>query len=240
MPPSDSPTPFPHLHGPSEGWLFVVTYGRSGSTVLQHLLNTIPGYCIRGENAGALNHICRLVADLEAQEMVGPRPGPQNPITAAPHGPWYGASEIDTRRLARHLLDVFCKEILHLPPDLRVGGFKEIRYNEDLEFLPIQLDLMRRHFPRARLVFLTRAPEEVARSGWWTQWPAEEIIPEIEAANAAFADYAATHDACFLLDYARFAEGPRGFAPLFAFLGEAFHPEIVQQVLDRRLTHAAG
>ena len=63
-----------------------------------------------------------------------------------------------------------------MPADLRVGGFKRIRYVEDLDFLQRQLDLMRRYFPQTRLAFLTRAPEEVARSGWWTTWPAEEVI----------------------------------------------------------------
>lgn len=36
------------------GYLFVVTYGRSGSTLVQGLLNSIPGYLIRGENRGVL------------------------------------------------------------------------------------------------------------------------------------------------------------------------------------------
>src|SRR5688572_1085508 len=35
------------------GHLFIVTYGRSGSTLLQGVLNSIPGYLIRGENDGA-------------------------------------------------------------------------------------------------------------------------------------------------------------------------------------------
>lgn len=228
---------FPHLYAPAEGWVFVVSCGRSGSTVLQHLLNTIPGWCIRGENANALTHLCRLVADLEDQEMVGPQFGPPGAAAGTPADPWYGAAEIDVARTARQMFDLFCKEILHLPADLRVGGFKEIRYVEDLDFLPRQLDLIRSYFPHTRLVFLTRAAEEVARSGWWTSWPAEDVIPEIEAANAAFAAYAGAHEACFLLDHARFAEGADALAPLFAFLNEDFAPETVQQVLDQRLTH---
>ena len=39
------------------GYVFVMTYGRSGSTLVQGLLNAIPGYLIRGENAAALNHL---------------------------------------------------------------------------------------------------------------------------------------------------------------------------------------
>jgi hypothetical protein len=36
--------------GDDLGYVFVMTYGRSGSTLLMGLLNTIPGYLVRGEN----------------------------------------------------------------------------------------------------------------------------------------------------------------------------------------------
>ena len=39
------------------GYVFVMTYGRSGSTLLMGLLNTIPGYLIRGENDDALRFL---------------------------------------------------------------------------------------------------------------------------------------------------------------------------------------
>ena len=38
-------------------YVFVMTYGRSGSTLLMGLLNTIPGYLIRGENDDALRFL---------------------------------------------------------------------------------------------------------------------------------------------------------------------------------------
>ena len=37
---------------PKDGFVFVVTYGRSGSTLLQTVLQSIDGYFIRGENTG--------------------------------------------------------------------------------------------------------------------------------------------------------------------------------------------
>ena len=39
------------------GYLFVLTYGRSGSTLLQGILNSIPGYLVRGENRQILFHL---------------------------------------------------------------------------------------------------------------------------------------------------------------------------------------
>src|SRR6478609_6549835 len=43
--------------GDDLGYVFVMTYGRSGSTLLMGLLNTIPGYLIRGENDDALRFL---------------------------------------------------------------------------------------------------------------------------------------------------------------------------------------
>ena len=37
-----------------EGYLIVVTYGRSGSTLLQSILQSIPGYSFTGENNNVL------------------------------------------------------------------------------------------------------------------------------------------------------------------------------------------
>ena len=44
--------------------VFVVTYGRSGSTVLQNMLNALPGHILRGENANLLAPLVRAWQDL--------------------------------------------------------------------------------------------------------------------------------------------------------------------------------
>ncbi len=59
------------------GYLFIVTYGRSGSTLLQGILNSIPGYLIRGENRAALFHLYSL------REHPRHREGDPDPAEAA-------------------------------------------------------------------------------------------------------------------------------------------------------------
>jgi hypothetical protein len=57
---------------PSFRLSFVVTYGRSGSTLLQGLLNSIPRYCIRGENYNAMFYMFRAYQQLEGgSEEIG-------------------------------------------------------------------------------------------------------------------------------------------------------------------------
>ena len=234
---------FTHLHRPSEGYLFVVTYGRSGSTLLQSLLNTIPGYAIRGENANGLYHIMRLIDiylrennfKLRAEQLAGRSKAV--PDIGTPADPWYGLELVDVERVALRLCDVFCEEVLHIPEGTRVAGFKEIRYFNDLNFLPMQLSLMQRYFPKARILFLTRDAEEVMNSSWWRTHDRAVLGPKLERAHGLFAEYAEAHEGCFTLDYASFAGGPEALAPLYDFLGESMDVAAVEKVLARRLTH---
>lgn len=231
------------LHRPSEGYLFVVTYGRSGSTLLQNLLNTIPGYCIRGENGHALYHICRMI-DLTRREpnfllrkpeLVGKSKAV--PMMGTPADPWYGLELIEGERMGLRLCNLFCEEVLQVPEGTRVAGFKEIRYFGDLNFLPFELEIMQHFFPKARLIFLTRDPEETANSGWWRNHDKAELLARLARAHAAFETYAATHADCFALHYSAFAGGPEALRPLFDFLGETMDEAVVTEVLKRRLMH---
>ncbi len=231
------------LRRPTDGYLFVVTYGRSGSTLTQNLLNSIPGYCIRGENANALYHIVKLIDAFQREQNLQMRKdqlagkGRFVPELGQPSDPWYGAELIDIDGTARRLLNVFCREILQIPPETRVAGFKEIRYLQDLNFMPRQLEIMQQFFPKARILFLTRDHAQVADSSWWRGHEKDNLMPRLARADAAFAAYAESHKNCFRLDYATYAEGPEGLRPLFDFLGEPMDVEKVAAVLGQRLTH---
>jgi hypothetical protein len=239
---------YPHLFRPSKGYVFVVTYGRSGSTLTQTLLNSIPGYCIRGENANASLHIARMIHTtrnemnfterrerLEARRAGRPMRGFHTLET--PQDPWYGAELLDPDRLGRSLFDTFVREVLHLPEGLRVGGFKEIRYVNDLRFLPHHLGILQEFFPGAKLILQTRAHAEVAKSGWWQQKDPKELARHLGAADAAFHSYRAGRADCFHLDYACYRQGAGALRPLFDFLDEPFDAGQVQAVLDTPLTH---
>ncbi|NQX94486.1 MAG: hypothetical protein HRT64_06140, partial [Erythrobacter sp.] len=81
--------------------LFVVTYGRSGSTVLQKLLNSIEGYCIRGENGGIVQDLAAAARTLErTQAQFGE-------FDKSTGHPWYGLSEIEPGAFATTLAESF-------------------------------------------------------------------------------------------------------------------------------------
>ena len=227
---------FPALHAPADGYVFVVTYGRSGSTLVQNLLNALPGYCIRGENANALSGLARSWHQLSTAQ---PRAGLKARGTpSTPEEPWFGAELIEPLRYGQVLANIFVREVLALPKGTRVGGFKEIRFHTEPGFFPIHLGFIRRFFPKARFIFNSRDHDAVVKSGWWAEMDETQARTQLKAAEALFATHIANHpEVSLALRYEDYAGNPEGFRPLFDFLGEPFDAALVEGVLSRRLTH---
>src|SRR5690349_1509587 len=100
-------------------YVFVMTYGRSGSTLLMGLLNTIPGYLVRGENDDALRFLFDFHRTCVERSSYWPIDRVRRKTDA-----FYGIGDFppalslaDIRRLA---LDT----LLRPKPDTRVTGFK--------------------------------------------------------------------------------------------------------------------
>jgi hypothetical protein len=145
--------------------VFVITYGRSGSTLLQCLLNALPGYRIYGENDGFL---FKLQASYEA--LVSAHRHLANPKNDNESQPWFGSSRFDEQSVIpefRRFVDNILFQT-HLDATHKVFGFKEIRFN-NVEHGDIEkyIDFIRRLFPSTAVIFNTRNIEDVLKSGWW-------------------------------------------------------------------------
>ena len=216
-----------------EKFIVVVTYGRSGSTLLQTILQTIPGAMIRGENNNALYPLFRSWKRAwNTRYNKGQEPAP---VT----GPWYGADEIVPRRFGEKLADVFVDEILQPRHDTRLLGFKEIRFHdvEDGDFDEF-LDFIRDFFPPCYLIFNTRRASDVARSSWWKDVDTNQVLQMVEELDALYAAYATSHsDDTMLLRYDDYVRNPEVLRPLFELLGEEFDRAAVDLAMSRELRH---
>lgn len=219
---------FPNL----KGTIFIVTYGRSGSTLLQRLLMTIPGCTIRGEN----HHMLELMWKAGERASLA-RTTWGREVRPADH-PWFGADLLKPRVLGDALVDVFVSHVLQPPPQVRWFGFKEIRYDSLGDRFPDMLDFMRATFKGAVFVFNTRAAADVANSAWWANWKPEDVEALVARMDRRFADYAAAHpECCVQLRYEDFATDPAGLRPVFDRLGEPLDEVAVRAVQARRLPH---
>ncbi len=222
---------------PSEGYVFVVTYGRSGSTLVQNLLNALPGCLIRGENNNALFPLYKswraLVRSPDICRMRQARE------VSDPSHPWFGAEAIDTDSYARSLCAGFASQVLRPPPQVRLCGFKEIRtISPEADFMEY-LAFLNAYFPRPRFIFNTRNHDDVVKSSWWRQHEPAEVRQMMRSAEAVFDTFAAAHpDRSIRLHYDDYVRNHRQFEPLFELLGHRPPPERMHAVLSTRLTHA--
>ncbi|NVK40229.1 MAG: sulfotransferase [Oceanospirillaceae bacterium] len=218
---------------PKDGYVFVVTYGRSGSTLLQTVLQSIDGYFIRGENNNAILPLFRTYKRIRsALEEHGYK-------EIGEHGPWFGADKFNPDRYARKLLDVFVEEVIQPPEDARVIGFKEIRFNETgpKEFFDL-LNFMADHFKPAKFIFNMRRWEGVSKSGWWKDYEPDKVRREVEKNDRQFMAYAEEYpERSILLRYEDYSGKPENLRDLFDFLGEPFDLDKLKAISERRLKH---
>ena len=224
-----SATPAP-LRGDPDGHLghlFIVTYGRSGSTLLQGVLNSIPGYLIRGENDGAVYHLHQFHAAC-TQKKRRLRKRFELPLdTTNPH---FGLDEFPAKVSLRMLRRLVTSTVLRPEADTRVTGFKEIRWYQD--DLPAYVDFLRELFPDARFLVNTRDHEAVLRSGWWPDKPQDGRLERMEAAILDLAT--SLGDAAYRVHFDDYTSDPTVLRGLFTWLGEDFDETQVRAVLGVR------
>lgn len=221
-------TAYPNL----KGSVFVVTYGRSGSTLLQSLLQSIPGAHFSGENYGVLDRLHE--ASRRARRTRRTWGKKDHP----PNHPWFGASRIAPARFERKLVELFVEEIIQPPTNARWIGFKEIRYHTLGDDFADYLQFVRRTFPNAHFVFNSRNAKDAAKSKWWAKQPEEQVISLVERMDGRFADYAAAHpDHSKHVFYERTVADPATLGPVFEMLGEDLDLDLVRSILSVRLTH---
>lgn len=212
-------------------YVFVMAYGRSGSTLLQAILNSTPGVLIRGENRALPYHLHQFhkTALTEADRVGDTARRKVNPFFGIRDYP----ADVAIERMRELLLDTV------LRPELgtKVTGFKEIRwYQEDL---PDYLAFMQQVFPGARFILNTRNLEDTAQSSWWADNPdALPRLQEIEERMLVAAE--ALGPSVFHLRYDDYVDDPARLRELFDWLGLDFDEARVRKAMERKYAQIPG
>ncbi|GAA5037720.1 sulfotransferase [Actinopolymorpha pittospori] len=212
--------------GADLGFLFIVTYGRSGSTLLMGLLDGTPGYCIRGENSGALYKLFEYhSAAIQARaQWTGDKP-----LTAT--HPWYGIDGYPAAIAAAHMRQLVIDTLLRPEPGTRVAGFKEIRWwqarpDEYLAFIETL-------FPGARFILNTRNLEDVARSRWVRYNP--NALTELADVETRLREAVEKRgDRGYQVHFDDYVKDPSSLRGLYDWLGEEYDTDRVAKTLSVR------
>jgi hypothetical protein len=207
--------------------VLIVTYGRSGSTLLQGVLNSIDGMLIRGENGNVFTKFFETFEHVTKMRNTYPH-------AFTPNRAWFGISSVsDATVLAG--LRAAARSILTGDLDDTSGvsclGFKEIRYDELGDRLADYLDFLQLLFPGSALVFNTRDIEATSRSGWWRQADGSEVAQRLADTTRRFEEYAAGRSNCFAIRYEDVTTKGARLRELFEFLGADYDDERVDAVL---------
>ncbi|MGK7919728.1 MAG: sulfotransferase [Trichodesmium sp.] len=212
--------------------ILIVTYGRSGSTLLQGILNNLDGVLVRGENNNfiyGLYEAYKKLIDTRNYEDIN-----------QPNNSWYGAGEIN--------LELFLHDCQNLVRNVLLGnqnnqqnivcyGFKEIRYFEVYQHqkdITYYLDFLAKIFPTPAFIFNIRNLDDVLKSGWWANMDEIDIAASrrgLRELETNFNSYQKKHpDNTFLISYEEVVSQSNNFQLLFDFLG-AKYPENMNEIL---------
>jgi 2-polyprenyl-3-methyl-5-hydroxy-6-metoxy-1,4-benzoquinol methylase len=199
--------------------ILIITYGRSGSTLLQGILNTIDGCVIRGENhqfCYGLYQAYKSIVDVKSSE------GRHKPDVTSP---FFGAHLLDETVFLKHA-SLMVKSLLLADqvnsPEIVCYGFKEVRYANVSDSLHEYLDFLSMIFPKAAFIFNTRNLDDVLKSGWWKDRDPNESRSKLQNLETVFADYHAMHDNSFCITYEDVINKTTKFKALFEFLGAPY------------------
>lgn len=210
------------------GYLFIVTYGRSGSTLLQGILNSIPGYLIRGENRAVVYRLYEFHSTLLSASGEFARPAD---LTS--RDSWFGVDEYAASLAVSRMRALVLDTVLRPQPDTRVTGFKEIRWwQRDWRGY---LAFLQQLFPGARFVLNTRDHIGVAKSKWWANQPEHDVLAKLAQYEVQLDAMAASlGPSAYRVHYDDYVADPSVLAGLFDWLGEPFDRAAVDPVLDMK------
>jgi len=158
-------------------YVFVVTYGRSGSTLVQGMLNSMPRTLVRGENGLYVQHLFRAwqAADVIRQKRKGPP-------ARKPTNAFFGINALTRARFVRSAHRLVVGGILGSEEDKDFDriGFKEVDWHQ---IAPEETEPFFAWFeevcPDAKYVLNTRDVAQVLGSGFWQRQDEDEAMAAI-------------------------------------------------------------
>lgn len=215
--------------------VLICATGRSGSTTMQRIINTIPGSNICGENYGAVNSLLDFYNKLHAtsSDYV---PGHYNPasyediVSKNVKPAWYNSYKMKEmeHQIRNTIITMFKNK-----PETNLWGFKEIRYDNKKIHL---IKLFKMLFPQTKVIIQIRENIQAqSKSGWHKD---DKNAPAyIEKMNKELIEfYNQNRDWCHLISFERMFVRSN-LQNLFSFIDcrEKYDENKVTEVLNNNI-----
>ena len=219
--------------------LAIVTYGRTGSTLLMGVLNSADGMLIRGENMGLCTGLFAAYKSMTETKTTHGKTAHDSSYA------FFGAGQLDDDTFFRDAGNLLRNQLVPEGLDgIACWGFKEIRYTPnalravDVYQLSSFLDFMARLMPKPCFTFLTRNHDDVAKSGWWNTKEKSHVVDQLNAFEREAHDWSSGRSDCYWIDYANLVGRDEKLVALFEFLGARYEEDRVDAVMSREHSYA--
>ena len=232
--------------------LIILSCGRSGSTLIQRILNTCEKWSISGENYGAIEDLLLFYHKLLTSKQYVPQDNSgfltyEKCVANNIKPCWYNTYHLEAVKVMLQLLIV---NMFNPNGKFRVWGFKEIRFGiqeacsgdlfedrpvftRNREGMETIIGLMRSLFPNLKVIVNTRNVNDISKSAWFKD---HESKTRIQAQQDLLVSYATQHsDFCYVIDYSQVCKNDDELRDLFVWLHEPYNQSAVAVVLKCNL-----
>ena len=215
--------------------VLICATGRSGSTTLQRIMNTIPNSNICGENYGAINSLLDFYVKLHAtsSDYV---PGHYTPVTYEEiisknvKPAWYNSYQILEMedKIRKLIIAMFKKD-----SNTNVWGFKEIRYENKKVNL---LKYFKQLFPQTKVIIQIRENITKQSQSAWYKKDKNAINNLHKMNNELYNFFCQNKDWCYFTTFESMFD-KNNLQNMFAFINcrENYDENKVEEVLSNNL-----
>jgi hypothetical protein len=180
--------------------ILICATGRSGSTTMQRIINTIPNSNICGENYGALNSLLEFYHRIK-YTTANYVPGHLNPasyddiISKNVKPAWYNSYDFQKTVT---MLKILITSLFKKSDTTNIWGFKEIRYdNGDIKYVKLFKEL----FPQTKVIIQIRENIKAQSQSSWMKDDKNSLKYLNKLNNVFYKFYQENMDFCYFITF---------------------------------------
>ena len=204
-------------------FILICATGRSASTTLQRIINTIEESNINGENWGAINQLLESYMSIKKTNKWIIHRYVEGKTKIKPA--WYNCYNFENvkNNIKNTILSIITND-----NSKKVIGFKEIRYYTKIYLIDYFIEL----FPNTKVIcHIDDDINRQCKSGWWSI----DSKKHIEKHNNQLINYSKSNENCYL-SYMKNLFIIDEIKKMFEFLGEELDEEKYNYILNNNLT----
>lgn len=220
-------------------YICIVTHPRSGGTVLQRVLHSMPNTTFRGESEGAIVDICNLIFKIKDCQENGIKFLMDDP--SSDKSQHYGLNLIDINKIIDSFNKIFINDILNIDYNNKYIGWKECWFDPEyhgMRNIKKQFEILRLLFPGIKIIFNLRDPIATSNSpGMRGRNDAINLIKQYHECYKYIHNINLFENNSMILNHEDWNSNPKYLFEQLRFLDLPVNLNSIEKILSEELVH---